>query len=178
MRQFGLDVPKSASTLRLYSLASLPVKVRFYKPTDLPALIATFTASVHGLAAPFYTPEQITAWAPVAPDSEFWTNRMASLPTLVIESNGVIVGFAVYDPGGYVDFLYVHPAFVRRGIATLLYRHMESVLRAAAIARISTHASLAARAFFERQGFKVDAEESVECRGATLQRFAMHKDLA
>jgi hypothetical protein len=42
---------------------------------------------------------------------------------------------------------------------------------------VTSHVSLAARAFFERQGFQVDAEETVECRGTYLRRFAMHKSL-
>jgi putative acetyltransferase len=50
-------------------------------------------------------------------------------------------------------------------------------LRAVSVQRVTTHASLAARPFFDRHGFQLDAEESVECRGAYLRRFAMHKQL-
>jgi len=46
------------------------------------------------------------------------------------------------------------------------------------VSKVTTHVSLAARAFFDRHGFQVDAEECVECRGTYLRRFAMHKALA
>ncbi len=70
-----------------------------------------------------------------------------------------------------------HPAFARRGVATNLYQHVESSLRAVRAHRVTTHASLAARPFFDRHGFLLDAEECVECRGVYLRRFAMSKEL-
>jgi len=151
---------------------------RLYKPTDLPSVIEVYTASIRSLAAPFYSPEQIVAWAPATPDGERWQERLASLHTIVADCNGVLSGFGSYRPDGYLDLLFTHPAFARRGVATRLYFRVESALRSEGCLRVFTHASLAARPFFDRQGFHVDAEESVGCRGAYLRRFAMHKELS
>jgi putative acetyltransferase len=96
---------------------------------------------------------------------------------LVPESEGLLAGFASYTEDGYLDLLFTHPAFARRGVATQLYLHVESVLRTAGVEKISTHASLAARSFFEHHQFQIDAEEQVERRGVYLRRFAMHKEL-
>ena len=151
---------------------------RLYKPSDLPSVIEVYTASIRALAAPFYSPEQIAAWAPATPDVERWQQRLASIQTLVADCDGVLAGFASYRPDGYLDLLFTHPALARRGVATRLYFRVESALRSEGCLRVFTHASLAARPFFDRQGFHVDAEESVECRGAYLRRFAMHKELS
>ena len=137
-----------------------------------------YGASVHSLAAPFYTAEQLAAWAPHAPDVGRWQQRLAPLHTVVAEHDGVIAGFASYELDGHLDFLYTHPAFARQGVATRLYRHVESALRAAAVSRVFTEASLAARPFFERCGFQVDVDELAECRGAQLRRYAMHKQIS
>lgn len=137
-----------------------------------------YIVSIRSLAAPFYSPEQIAAWAPVPPDVTCWQKRLADLHTIVAESDGILAGFASYTDGGYLDFLFTHPAFARRGVATNLYRNVECALRAVGVARVTTHASLAARPFFDRQGFQVDAEESVECRGVYLRRFAMQQEAA
>ena len=99
------------------------------------------------------------------------------LHTIVAESDGVLAGFASYTDAGYLDFLFTHPAFARRGVATSLYRRVEFALLAISAPRVTTHASLAARPFFDRHGFQLDGEECVECRGAYLRRFAMHKQL-
>ena len=136
-----------------------------------------YTASIHSLAASYYSAEQITAWAPVPPDVARWEERLARLRTIVAESEGVLAGFASYTDDGYVDFLFTHPAFARRGVASSLYHRVESVLRAVGVSNVTAHVSLAARPFFDRHGFQLDAEECVECRGAYLRRFAMHKDV-
>jgi putative acetyltransferase len=95
----------------------------------------------------------------------------------VIDADRILTGFASYTDSGYLDFLFTHPSFARRGVASRLYQHIESTLMAANVATVTTHASLAAKAFFDRHGFQLDAEEIVECRGAYLRRFAMHKPL-
>lgn len=55
---------------------------------------------------------------------------------------------------------------------------VECAMRALRVPRITTHASLAARTFFDRHGFQLDREERVECRGTYLRRFVMHKLLS
>lgn len=151
---------------------------RPYRPTDLPSVIDVYTTSIRSLAAPFYSPEQIAAWAPATPDVERWQQRLASIQTIVADCDGVLSGFASFRHDGYLDLLFTHPAFARRGVATRLYFRVESALRAEGCPRVFTHASLAARPFFDHYGFHLDAEESVECRGAYLRRFAMHKELS
>jgi len=151
--------------------------VRPYKPPDLDQIITVHGASVHALAAPLYTAEQLVAWAPSNPDVGLWRHRLAVFHTMVAEHDGVIAGFASYELNGHLDMLYTHPAFARRGVATSLYCHVESALCAAGVSRVLTEASLAARHFFEHCGFQIDAEEFVECRGFQLPRYAMHKDL-
>jgi putative acetyltransferase len=154
---------------------ALNVNVRPYESADLAGIIETYTASIHGLAAAYYSPEQIAAWAPVPPDPRRWEERLAALHTVVAESDGVFAGFASYTNDGYLDFLFTHPNYARRGVASSLYQKIESALRLLAVARVTTHASLAARSFFDHQSFTMDAEECVACRGVLLRRFAMHK---
>ena len=156
---------------------ALRVKERPFEAADLPSVMEIYTASIRSLAASYYSPEQIAAWAPIPPDAACWQERLSHLHTIVAESDGGLAGFASYTHDGYLDFLFTHPTFARRGVATRLYQRVESALRTVSAPRVTTHASLAARSFFERHGFQLDAEECVECRGAYLLRFAMHKQL-
>jgi putative acetyltransferase len=153
------------------------LNIRPYQAKDLLSVIQVYTASIHALAAPYYSPEQVAAWAPSVPDVARWQERLAQLHTLIADCDGVFAGFISYSEEGYLDFLFTHPMFVRRRVATELCVQVETALRVARLPRVFTHASLAARAFFNRQGFQLDAEECVECRGAYLRRFSMHKDL-
>ena len=151
------------------------MNIRPAQSNDLPRLAEIYTASIRTLAAPYYSAEQIAAWAPSTHDAARWEARLAPLQTIVAETDGVLAGFAAYTQAGYLDLLFTHPSFARRGVASRLYRQVESALLTAGVPRITVHVSLAARAFFDRHGFQLDAEECVECRGAHLHRFAMHK---
>lgn len=106
------------------------MKERPYESTDLPSVIEIYTASIRSLAASYYSPDQIAAWAPVPPDAARWRERLSHLHTIVAESDGVLAGFASYTHEGYLDFLFTHPTFARRGVATSLYQRVESALRA------------------------------------------------
>jgi putative acetyltransferase len=150
---------------------------RQYESTDLSRVIETYTASIRSLAAPFYSPEQLAAWAPIPQDEARWRERLSALHILVVEADGFLAGFASYTHAGYLDFLFTHPAFARRGVASSLYHSVESALLTLGAPTVTTHASLAARVFFDHHGFQLDAEERVECRGIFLRRFAMHKPL-
>jgi GNAT superfamily N-acetyltransferase len=140
--------------------------------------MATYTASIRVLATSFCSSEQIAAWAPVPTDPDRCRGRLAQRQTIVAEVDGALAGFASYTHDGCLGFLFTHPTFARRGFASKLYEGVGSTLRAAGVPRITAHVSLAARRFFEHHGFRLDAEEEVECRGVYLHRFGMHKDLA
>jgi putative acetyltransferase len=110
---------------------------RPYESADLPSVIETYTASIRLLAAPYYTPEQIAAWAPIPPDAVRWQERLAHLHTIVTESDGLLAGFASYTLDGYLDFLFTHPAFARHGVASSLYHRVESALRAVSTPKVT-----------------------------------------
>lgn len=151
--------------------------IRLFEHDDLPKVVETYTSAIRVLAVPNYAPEQIVAWAPVPPDLDRWGERLAQLKTVVADKDGSIAGFAAYTPKGYLDFLFTHPSFARCGVASQLYRTVETDLIDQGVSKITAHVSLAARDFFDHHGFQIDLEEEVECRGVLLRRFGMHKVL-
>ena len=133
------------------------VDVRPYRFTDLDRLAEIYTASIHSLASPYYSPDQITAWAPLSHDAARWRERLAPLLTVVAELDGVLAGFASYTHSGYLDLLFTHPSFARRGVASRLYQHVEATFIVDTVPSVTAHVSLAARAFFDHHGFQLDA---------------------
>lgn len=152
--------------------------IRAYGPSDLAALVAIFTTSVHELAAAHYSPAQRRAWAPSNPQLDPWRERLRGLHTLVVETDAAPAGFIGYEDDGHIDLLFVSPQAPRRGLATALYHEAEARLCARGVDRVFTEASLVARPFFERQGFHIEAEQSVSRGGASFRRYAMIKTLA
>jgi len=149
--------------------------VRKYKPDDCTLMAKLFYDTVHTINARDYTKEQLDAWATGSVDLEAWNRSFLANYTLVAEINGEIVGFANMDDTGYLDKLYVHKDFQRRGIATTLVRELEKGGRKAGITTFTTNASITAKPFFEKQGYKAVAENKVIRNGITLVNYKMVK---
>jgi putative acetyltransferase len=151
---------------------NLDMNLREYTEADLAAIASLFTASVHELGAPHYDISQREAWAPIPPDLETWATRLAKLHTLLASEGSELAGFISYELNGHIEFLYTGPVFERRGVASLLYQHVQNALSGI---ELFTEASLIAKPFFLRQGFHVLEEQRVIRRGIAFRRFAMRK---
>lgn len=146
--------------------------LRPYRTGDLAAIAALFYESVHTLCRGDYTKEQLDAWATGSIDEEAWDASFRAHHTLVAEENGVLLGFVDMAEDGYLDRLYVHPAHTRKGVAIALVNALEAACPAA---QFTTHASMTARPFFEKRGYRVEQEQQVVRRGVTLTNFIMKK---
>jgi putative acetyltransferase len=124
-----------------------------------------------------YSEEQVEAWAPRIPDPGEWHARMVARRTLVAEENGEVVGFAELEENGHLDMLYVRGDAVGRGVGRQLYEAAEHEARELGLEAVSTEASVTARPFFERRGFRVAREQTVIRRGVELTNFVMEKRL-
>lgn len=141
--------------------------LRAYRGSDLPAILSLFRDTVHTVCARDYTRPQLDAWAPAEPDAAAWDVSLRAHRTLVAEENGSILGFADLAEDGYLDRLYVHRDWQGRGVASALCAALPGARR--------THASITARPFFERRGWRVVKEQRVERRGVLLTNFVMEK---
>lgn len=151
---------------------NLDMNVRAYTEADLATIASLFTVSVHELGASHYDLSQREAWAPIPPDLETWATRLASLHTLLASEGSKLVGFISYELNGHIEFLYTGPGFERRGVASLLYQHVQNALSGI---ELFTEASVVAKPFFLRQGFYVVEEQRVIRQGIAFRRFAMRK---
>lgn len=147
--------------------------IRRYEPEDLGQITALFYDTVHAVNAADYAPEQLDAWADGAPDLDRWNGSLLAHHSLVaVEGRDLIVGFGDIDGTGYLDRLYVHKDRQGLGIATALCDRLERAVDAPVL---TTHASLTARPFFERRGYRVLREQQVERHGVRMTNYVMEK---
>ena len=146
---------------------------RKYAKTDCAELAELFYDTVHTVNAKDYTREQLDAWATGEINLEEWDESFQAHLTVVAEMDGKIVGFGDMDKTGYLDRLYVHKDYQRRGVATAICDALEQNTKAA---EFITHASITARPFFEKRGYTVVREQQVERRGKLLTNFVMRKE--
>lgn len=148
------------------------MELREYRPGDGPALARLFYDTVHTVNARDYTPAQLDAWADGRVDLAAWDRSFRAHLTLVAVEGETPVGFGDMDGTGYLDRLYVHRDWQGRGVATALCDALEGRVAAE---RFVTHASLTARPFFARRGYRVVREQQVERHGVLLTNFVMEK---
>ncbi|MDD6967775.1 MAG: GNAT family N-acetyltransferase [Firmicutes bacterium] len=146
--------------------------LRDYCKTDCTELARLFYDTVHTVNAKDYSREQLDAWATGEVNLEAWNKSFQAHNTVVAEMDGQIVGFGDMDETGYLDRLYVHKDYQRRGVATAICDALEQNTKAA---EFSTHASITARPFFEKRGYTVVKVQQVERRGILLTNFVMKK---
>lgn len=146
--------------------------IRKYESTDCKELAELFYNTVHTINAKDYTKEQLDAWASGQVDLEKWDQSFQEHFTVVAVENGFIVGFGDIDTTGYLDRLYIHKNNQRKGIATAICDQLESKVQG----KIVTHASVTAKPFFEKRGYKVLKEQQVVRKEIFLKNYVMEKN--
>ncbi len=145
--------------------------LRKYQTTDCPQLTQLFFNTVHTVNSKDYTPEKLDAWATGHVDEQQWNRSFIEHFTVVAVEGDTIVGFGDIDETGYLDRLYVHSMYQRRGIATAIC----DMLEGQAGSRIVTHSSITALPFFKSRGYRVVRQQQVERNGVVLDNFVMEK---
>jgi putative acetyltransferase len=148
--------------------------IREYKPTDCEDLVKLFYHTVHTINAKDYSQEQLKVWATDKIDLEVWNRSLSEHFTVVAVENNIIVGFGDIDNSGYLDRLYVHKDYQRRGVATIICDKLEQAVK---VNKIITHASITAKPFFEQRGFKVVKEHQVVRNRIALTNYVMEKQV-
>ncbi|HBK3147084.1 GNAT family N-acetyltransferase [Streptococcus suis] len=148
------------------------MQLREYITSDCEQLSKLFFQTVHSVNAKDYTKEQLDVWATGTVDLKEWDKSFTEHYTVVAIDNNIIVGFGDIDKTGYLDRLYVHADYQGKGVATAICNRLEQAVQG----KITTHASITAKPFFEKRGYKVVKEQQVERQGIYLINFCMEKN--
>lgn len=149
-------------------------------PNDVDQVLAVYADAVLSQAAALYEPRQIEAWAGHAQSSP-------ELRAVVVRGRGMVScsphdpaeveAFAVLDPIDRLSLLYCRGRSSRQGRATALLEAMESIARNEGCRQLRTEASQLSRPLLLRQGWQVEAEETVPYAGELFTRWRMIKAL-
>lgn len=150
------------------------MRIRKYKKSDCNYLIELFYDTVHSINAKDYTKEQLDVWATKSINWEEWDQSLSAHFTVVAVDEEIIVGFGDITQNGYLDRLYVHKAYLNRGIATAICDELEKRFN---VSTICTHASITAKPFFEKRGYQVVKKQEIERQGIALTNYVMEKSM-
>lgn len=146
--------------------------IRKYQPTDCRELTELFYNTVHIVNAQDYTEEQLDVWATGQIDLEQWNQSLQRHYSIVAIDDKITVGFGDIDETGYLDRLYVHADYQGKGIATKICSQLEQAVQG----NVVTHASITARPFFEKRGYRAVKKQQIERQGIFLTNYVMVKE--
>lgn len=146
--------------------------LRKYMSSDCEAMAELFFQTVHSVNAKDYTKEKLDVWASGKVDLKAWDKSFTEHYTVVALENDIIVGFGDIDRTGYLDRLYVHRDYQRKGIAAAICDELERAIDTDAV---TTQASVTAKPFFEHRGYSVVREQKSVRDGIALTNFLMER---
>lgn len=158
------------------------METRNYRLTDCQEVYQLFYDTVHSINTADYDKNQVDSWARSdisKGDLELWCRSLLDSHSLVmVNSNDEkILGFGNITREGYLDRLYVHKDYNGQGIGTILTNQLETYAIDLGLKEIVTQASITARPFFEKRGYKLIKEQTVERNNQHLTNFLMKKTI-
>lgn len=149
--------------------------IRKFRDEDSEEKKSVHLRSIREVASDYYSEDQIEAWSNFddhgdvpEENSERW----------VALKDDEVVGFADYRfDKGRVTGVYVHPDHLREGIAAKLLEKVVQNAKARNLDELRAESSVAAKEFYQSQGFQFEGETTHETSGEELKAFEMVKEL-
>jgi putative acetyltransferase len=154
-------------------------RIRPYRVEDAEALAELFQRSVAQIGPQDYAPEQVEAWAALAPSPAQIATHSRDGRTTLVAADGMDrpLAFGDLEPDGHIAYLYCAPEAAGTGVTAALYERLEQLARERGIKRLYAEASEAARRFFLKQGFTVLARRDFAILGVPIHNYAVEKRL-
>lgn len=153
----------------------MTITTRRAVPKDLEAVQKLFVETIKSTCKNDYSPAQIAVWTSSVQNKERWLGIMRDQHFLVAEIENTIVGFGSLENGNYLDFLYVHKDYLRRGVANYLYQELLAESQRLGFDRLTSDVSKTARPFFETKGFRVVKENKMVKQGVEISNYHMEQ---
>ncbi|MGL5616504.1 MAG: GNAT family N-acetyltransferase [Sarcina sp.] len=147
--------------------------IREYKNSDSEEVRELFYNTVQAINKKDYNEEQLKVWATKKVDLDKWNKSLLLNFAIVAIEDNIIVGFGDINKTGYLDRLYVHKNYQSKGIATEICNKLEAAFK---INEIIVEASITAKTFFEKRGYRVIKKQTVERKGVFLENYLMKMD--
>lgn len=166
--------------MKKHDEGEMGMDITTFKVEDTKEIVALFYETVHCVNAMDYGRLAIHAWAPKADKKRketLWRKTLYENMTYVAWMANKIIGFADLTHQGYLDRIYVHHAYQRQGVATLLLSKLERIAIKKGLPSIQADVSITAKPFFETFEYSLVHEQVVEKKGVSMVNYRMMKHL-
>ena len=152
------------------------MKVRIATVNDAEEIRDLNVETIQKVNSKDYTLNQITVWSSFN-KIEGWKRAIKAQKFWVVIKENEIIGFGSLTTSGLLDFLFVHHAFQRIGVASVLEYEIEKEARKKSYKKLFASVSITAQPFFLNRGYVIDSVETKKVKGATFVNARMEKIL-
>ncbi len=153
------------------------ISIRLAKLDDLTDMQRIFVDTITTVCTSDYNKQQIKVWVSGVDNKERWEEIMTNQFVLIAENTKEILGFATLTKESYIDLLYVHKDYQRKGIAKILLDRIIKEARQFGHTKLNSDVSKTARPFFAKNGFVQLSEQKNIRKGVELINYKMTKKL-
>lgn len=153
------------------------MNIRRMYPTEGKKLAELLYTSVHTLCVGDYSEAELEAWAPKNMDMVKFNASLMRSVNWVMADGGRIIGFINIERDGYVNRLFTHPDYVRRGVGAALLMRAEAWAKKRGLKRIRLAASKTGLGFYKKMGYRITDVERVERHGVVFENKIVEKYL-
>lgn len=148
-----------------------------------------FHLAVQGISSRHYSDAQLKAWSYQPRSSRYWHLRLSRSQTWVVLDFAPIKPLAAplccgfinvethYFSRGYIDSLYLHPAYQGKGLARALFATAKKWAKQQGYPELTVDASYLSRPLFESGGFELCYKSYQPKSGQMLPGFFMRCQL-
>lgn len=130
------------------------ITIRSMKISEFNIVAKLVYDSVHTLCTKEYTSEELDAWVPKNMHMPLFRKSVGRCyATVAVNSSGEIIGFMSTERNGYVNRLYTHPDWTKKGVATKLLQNTEEWAIKHRIKKLVLESSKSAETFYLKNGF-------------------------
>lgn len=151
--------------------------IRVATLNDLEAILYLFETTIRTTCSKDYTPEQIEAWTQSVQEKDRWRNKIAQQFFLLAEIEGTLAGMGSLEHDNYIDILYVHPEYLRMGVAKAILSKLQEKANKQGCSILSSDVSFTAEPFFSKQGFVIVKKNTFDLRGVAISNYHMKKEI-
>lgn len=124
-----------------------------------------------------YSIDEVNDWSSWHQDHSKWVQKIEEQYFIIARSETKIVGFGSVSTEGYLDLMFVHKDFQKKGIATALLKNLENFAINQKIRLLTADVSITASGFFLNSGFVIEARQKKKSKDLYLTSFKMSKVL-
>ncbi|GGP39318.1 N-acetyltransferase [Shewanella algicola] len=159
-----------------------PYHIVDFSPVYAQQVSELYHMAIQHIRHPRYPQAKLDAWSSSPRSSKFWQLKyQRNRAWLAVDSTQQVIGFISvethFKQQGYIDCLYVAPAWQHQGIARALYLQLQAWVQQQRYPVLSVDASYLSKGLFEQHGFVLKQVSYQHKLGQTFNGFYMQKTL-